>query len=83
LGVLEFLGLSGFVCTILCTPLLLVNFSWIISASGCRHVVLNHLNLGILCGYACLFSILHFFTSLVILDFVCHNNLILLIIVDV
>jgi hypothetical protein len=27
--------------------LLLVNFSWIVSASGCRHILPNHLNLGV------------------------------------
>jgi hypothetical protein len=26
---------------------LLVNFSWIVSASGCRHILPNHLNLGV------------------------------------
>jgi hypothetical protein len=29
------------------STLLLVNFSWIVSASGCRHILPNHLNLGV------------------------------------
>jgi hypothetical protein len=29
--------------------LLIVKFSWIVSASGCRLVKLNHLNLGVYC----------------------------------
>jgi hypothetical protein len=27
--------------------ILIVNFSWIVSASGCRHILPNHLNLGV------------------------------------
>jgi hypothetical protein len=67
LGVLGLLGLSVFWFYI-CTPLLLVNFSWIVSASGCRHIGPNHLNLGVLCGCV-VFFILHFSISLLILEF--------------
>jgi hypothetical protein len=59
----------GFECLLvcICTLLLLVNFSWIVSASGYRHVVPNHFNLGVLCGCV-IFSIMHFFASFVIWD---------------
>jgi hypothetical protein len=46
--------------------LLLVNFSWIVSANRCRFVKLNYLNLGALCG--CDIFIVHFSTFSVILD---------------
>jgi hypothetical protein len=64
LGVLGLLGLSGFVCTtLLYSILLLVNFSWIVSANGCRLVKPNHLNLAVLCDcllfYYSAISLLH------------------------
>jgi hypothetical protein len=58
---LGLLGLSGCCCTTLCTPLLLVNFSWIVSASGCRHILPNHLNLGVFVAVLFLYSALFYF----------------------
>ena len=50
LGVIETLGLNGFLALLLsCTHLLIVNFVRVISASGCRLVKPNHLNLCIMC----------------------------------
>ena len=57
-----------------CT-LLLLNFSWIVSASKCRLVEPNYLNLDVLCGYV--IFILHFSIFLVILEFALvttHNS---------
>jgi hypothetical protein len=45
----------------ICIPLLLMNFSWIVSANGCRHVVLNHFNLSALCGRVIFYSALFYF----------------------
>jgi hypothetical protein len=54
--------------------ILIVNFSWIVSASGCRHILPNHLNLGVFVAVL-FFYILHFSISLLILEFrICHNN---------
>jgi hypothetical protein len=50
----------------ICIPLLLMNFSWIVSANGCRHVVMNHFNLSALCGLVIFYYV--FFTSFVIGD---------------
>jgi hypothetical protein len=52
--------------------ILLVNFSWIVFAGGCRHIVPNHLNLGVL---AVLFFYSALSISLLILEFrICHNS---------
>jgi hypothetical protein len=55
--------------------LLIVNFSWIVSASGCRHILPNHLNLGVLwlCCYF-LFCTFYFFVDLGFR--ICHNKLV-------
>jgi hypothetical protein len=50
---------------------LLVNFSWIVFVSECKHIVSNHLNFYVLCDCV-VFSILHFSISLLILDL--HNK---------
>jgi hypothetical protein len=53
--------------------ILLVNFSWIVSASRCRHILPNHLNLGVL--WLCCFFYSAFSISLLILEFrICHNK---------
>jgi hypothetical protein len=45
--------------------ILLVNFSWIVSASGYRFIGLDHLNLGILCGCVIFyFALFYFFGDL-------------------
>ena len=68
---LGYIGVFGFewfyLYYSLYSTLLLVNFFWIVSTSGCKLIGPNHLNLVILCVVV-LFFILHFFTSLVILD---------------
>jgi len=50
IGSIDALGLSGFLALLLsCTHLLIVDFLWVVSASGCRLVKPNHLNLGVMC----------------------------------
>jgi hypothetical protein len=69
LGVLGFLGLSGFSVLLFVLHLLLVNILRVVSASGYRHIKQNHLNLGVLCDYVFFFfffSIMLFYASLVI-----------------
>jgi hypothetical protein len=41
--------------------ILIVNFSWIVSASGCRHILPNHLNLGVFVAVLFLYSALFYF----------------------
>jgi hypothetical protein len=50
LGVFGAFGLEWFDIVVphFVLHILLVNFSWIVSASGCRHILPNHLNLGVL-----------------------------------
>jgi hypothetical protein len=43
------------------STLLIVNFSWIVSASGCRHILPNHLNLGVFVAVLFLYSALFYF----------------------
>jgi hypothetical protein len=57
---LGLLGLSGLIPHFV-LHLLLVNFSWIVSASGCRHILPNHLNLGVLWLCCFLYSALFYF----------------------
>ena len=58
LGVIGALGLSGFLALLLsCTHLLIVDFLWVVSTSGCRLVKPNHLNLCVVCD--CLSLLFH------------------------
>jgi hypothetical protein len=59
---LGLLGLSGlYVVPHFVLHLLIVNFSWIVSASGCRHILPNHLNLGVFVAVLFLYSALFYF----------------------
>ena len=52
MGVIGALGLSGFLAMLLsCTHLLIMDFFQVVSASGCRLVKSNHLNICVVCNY--------------------------------
>jgi hypothetical protein len=63
LGVFGAFGLEWFDIVVphFVLHILLVNFSWIVSASGCRHILPNHLNLGVFVAVLFLYSALFYF----------------------
>jgi drug/metabolite transporter (DMT)-like permease len=63
LGVFGAFGLEWFDVVVphFVLHILLVNFSWIVSASGCRHILPNHLNLGVFVAVLFLYSALFYF----------------------
>jgi hypothetical protein len=76
LGVFGAFGLEWFDIVVphFVLHILLVNFSWIVSASGCRHILPN--TLGVFVAVL-LFLYSAFSISLLILEFrICHNKLV-------